>query len=116
MMLVFNSMDAYDAYMEEFNVCEFPCMVLGNDGYNMDMFVESKTWRGALRKFQDVFGKINDDINKWIDGMREAANDGFFKQSSGNTDTNNCFSYEIEDLGDNQFYIYLNLHGIYKKG
>lgn len=88
-------------------------VVRENGWIKADLLTECKSWKTAVRRF---FANHPDSrvIDDWQGCMTEGAENGFFKDSDymlANGTKNEFFSYcyEIEEVGDGLWYIFLNV-------
>lgn len=125
---IFTSFDQYEAWTEQFeDACEYqeiPTAI--DDGWKVavDMFTACKSYKTALRRFEKAFKDVNPGISAWVEGMRESAENGYFKDEckpgwnctkeereefyKGGT-----YSYGIEETSEGYWYIFLNISGIF---
>lgn len=126
--LVFNSLDAYETWIEQFENCsdyeEIPVAI--DDGWKIavDLFTDCKSWKTALRRFEKAFGDYSEDIKGWIECMRESVESGYTSDSlkPGWNATEEekqdlykygTYSWGVEEQDDGYWYIFLNISGVY---
>lgn len=126
--LVFNSLDAYETWIEQFENCsdyeEIPVAI--DDGWKIavDLFTDCKSWKTALRRFEKAFGDYSEDIKGWIECMRESVESGYTSDSlkPGWNATEEerqdlykkgSYSWGVEEQDDGYWYIFLNISGVY---
>lgn len=117
-MKKFDSMDAYIEWTEGFeNCCEYesiPCII--DDGWKIsaDMFIECKSYKTALRRFEKAFKEVYGNVTNWVEGMRESCENGFWAMEQHEEGRPDCFSYGVEETMEGYWYVYLNVSGIYR--
>lgn len=126
--LVFNSYEAYENWTEQFDGCyeyeEIPTAI--DDGWRIsaDLFTDCKSWKTAIRRFEKAFVDVNPEIRTWIEGIRESAESGYFKEAvepAWNATPEErkeffkggMYSWGIEEVDEGRWYIFLNISGIY---
>lgn len=120
----FNSFEAYEAWTEQFDNCEYcyiPAII--DDGWkiSMDMFTDCKSWKTALNRFKKAFGDYNEDVKAWIDGLYESYECGYThdectyatKELEKERSRYGTFSWGIEEVDEGRWYIFMNLSGSY---
>lgn len=126
----FKSFEEYEKWREQFEnysvYQEIPCAI--DDGWkiSMDLFVECKSWKTALRRFSKAFADVNGEIPGWIECMEESCENGNFEDTTGwkpawtsnpkevkEFAKNGTYSYGIEETMEGYWYIFLNISGIY---
>mgnify|MGYP002623456681 CR=1 FL=1 len=115
--LVFNSMDAYEAWTEKFeNASDYEMIPTAiDDGWKVavDMFTECKSYKTALRRFEKAFENVNSEINEWFECMRECCESGYFKEIENSYPEGGTYSWGVEETMEGYWYIYLNISGSY---
>lgn len=111
----FKSYNEYEAWAENFeNGAEYeeiPTYIEDGDRISADMIVECKKATTAVKKFVKQFEKFA-LVKEWaMDSMMECVNDGTFKDTY--SDDGNMYSWEIEEIDEGIFYIYIVLKGVY---
>jgi len=128
--LVFNSWEAYENWTNQFSGCyeyqEIPTAI--DDGWkiSVDMFTACKSWKTVLRWFEKAFGNISPEIHTWVECIRESCESGYFKDTTGcypawTTDPEEIkkflkggsYSWEVEEVYEGYWYIFLNISGVY---
>jgi len=117
----FSNFNEYEDWTERFdNCCDYEKIpVLIDDGWKIsaDMTTECKSWKTALRRFAKVFGDADESVKEWIEFMRDAADCGQFHEKYipiiTKDDDGSFYSWGIEDVGDDIWYVYLNVSGVY---
>lgn len=125
----FKSMDEYEAWTETYEepseYQRIPSIIDNGFGMMMDMFTECKSWKTALRRFEKAFASYDPAIVTWIEGMKEAAGEGYFedrlkpgywittKEERAEFFKGGSFSWGIEETSEGLWYIYLNISGVY---
>ena len=116
---IFNNFNEYETWSEQFEECEEyfnMATAIVDDSIqkvSCDTIIECKYWKTALRRFEETFAHINPEISGWVAEMRECAENGTFKGSLSECDGKHSWSYGIEQIDENEWYVYLNLRGIY---
>ena len=95
-------------YEEVTVICE-------NGWIKTDLLTECKSYKTALRRFFKALADIP-AIVEWLPGMLEAAENGCFKMNDntmadGTRNPCTCYAYEIEELDNGLWYIFLNVRG-----
>ena len=126
---MFKSVDEYENWTNKFENCsdneEIPVCI--DDGFKIsaDALIECKTWKTALNRFEKAF--FMNDLKPWIETMKESCQNGYFENITGWMPTYTCtkeeleeivkngtYSYGVECLDENLWYIYLNVSGVYR--
>lgn len=128
----FTSYEQYEIWTEKFDNCsdyeEIPTLI--DDGWKlaMDMFVECKSYKTALRRFAKAFGCTDENagVKDWIEGMTESCESGYFSDTAGwhpawtndpeeirKAAEGGTYSWGVEELDEGRWYIFLNISGIY---
>lgn len=117
---IFKNLKDYETWTESYDNCyeyeEFPVVINNGNKIMMDMFTDCKSWKTALRRFGKQFGDIigEDIIKEWIDAMRECCEDGYFNDTTGwRPEWNGTYSWQVEEIDENKWYIFLNISGVY---
>lgn len=106
---------SFDEFDQSGTAGEYEALtVLHKSGWiKCDIMTECKSYKTALRRF---FKMIGDDphFEGWYESMREAAENGYFKMNDfvmGNGEKNPLpgYAYEIEELDEGLWYIFLNI-------
>lgn len=91
--------------------------VLAENGWiKADLMTECKSWKTALRRFFKALNPNGDEeFSGWYECMTESAENGYFKGNDftmADGSRNQCPSYawEIEEMNDGEWYIFLNIH------
>lgn len=128
-MITFKNMDEYEAWTEQFDNCSdyqnIPTAIDDGNKLSIDMFTECKSWKIALRRFEKTFGKVDKTVSGWVEEMRESAESGYSKgcwepgygwtkEEIEESRRNGTFSWGIEQY-DSEWYIFLNVSGIYRE-
>lgn len=92
---------------------EHMTVVNENGWIKADLLTECKNWKTALRRFFNAHPdqRVVDD---WRECMIESAENGYFKDNdstlaSGEHNPFFSYAYEIEQLDDSLFYVFLNV-------
>lgn len=91
-------------------------VVAENGWINADLMTECKSWKTALRRFFKVLDPNNaEEFEGWYECMRECAENGYFKMNDsrmadGSHNPYMSFAWEIEEMDDGEWYIFLNIH------
>ena len=112
---VFYGYDAYSAYVDKVSVTELtetPTLVFTSNSINMDMHVECKGWRTAVNRFKKQFSDVSENVSRWIDVISDGCEGGVFSERYRETPSD-YYMYSVEEVGENLFYIYLNIAGWY---
>lgn len=125
---IFKSFKEYESWTERFENCsdyeEIPCVIDNGWKISMDMLTECRSWKTALRRFEKQFKDVDENagITDWVEGIRESCENGYFKDAMTMYDkeeekktaqTFGTYSWGIEDVGENYWYIFLNISGEY---
>ena len=111
----FNSFDEFHA-AEVSGEWEALTVVTEGGWINSDIMTECKSWKTALRRFFKALDPDNSDVfSVWHECMMGSAENGYFKMNDftmADGSRNPCPSYawEIEDMNDGEWYIFLNIH------
>jgi hypothetical protein len=78
-----------------------------------DIITECRSWKIALRRFFEALGE-DSRLEGWYESMREGAENGYAQLNDftlGNGNRNDCpsYAYEIEEIQDGVWYIFLNI-------
>lgn len=81
----------------------------------IDLMTECKRWQTAVRRFFKAIG-ADVRIDGWQECIEECCSNGFFRESDYYVDTLNgvrneyhSYSWEVEEINDGQWYIFLNV-------
>lgn len=126
---MFKSFDEYENWTNQFENCsdyeKIPVYI--DDGFKIsaDAIIECKTWKTALNRFEKAFPM--DVLNPWIEIMKESCGSGYFEDIKGWMPAYACekeelkeiaksgtYSWGVEYLDENLWYIYLNVSGGYR--
>lgn len=127
-MKKFNNYDEFENWVDTFEnpgeIEEIPVAI--DDGWkiSVDMATACKSYKTALRRFEKIFREVSEDITPWVEVMRESCENGYFKDmwKPGWTATedeikeyskNGTYSWGVEEISDDSWYIFLNISGIY---
>lgn len=118
--LVFNSQEAYENWMEQFNsYADFESIpTVIDDGWKIsaDLMVECKSYKTALRRFEKAFKDIP-DIAEFYECLADSCDLKCFSAKEGYMDNQKKYgvlSYGVEQIDENRWYIYVNLSGGYR--
>lgn len=124
----FTSYEEYENWTESFENCfeyeEIPSLI--DDGWklSMDIMIDCKTWKTALRRFEKAFVSCDPEIKVWVDGMKESCECGYWNDISlpswdatpeelKEFNSFGTFSWGIEEIDECRWYIFLNISGEY---
>lgn len=73
-----------------------------------DLVTTCKSWKTALKRFFSVLHE--EEFDSWYECMRETKENGYTKENNRDPETGDMtYSWEIEWLDDNLWYIFLNV-------
>lgn len=116
-MKSFKSFTEYEQWADSFDGCweyeDIPCII--NDGWKIaaDMMIECKSHKTALRRFAKTFNPISDAVATWTEGMKESCETGCFHDAEQSYPEGGTYSWGVEEVSDNLWYVYLNISGSY---
>lgn len=111
----FNNFDEFSA-AEVSGERETLTVVTENGWIKADLMTECKSWKTALRRFFKALDPNNaEEFKGWYECMRESAENGYFKMNDsrmadGSRNPYMSFAWEIEEMDDGEWYIFLNIH------
>ena len=115
-MKKFGSFDEYIEWTEQFDNCSdyeaIPTAIDDGKKISMDMFVECKSFKTAIRRFERAFAEFGAEMDGWIDSMRESCENGCFKDSY-REDSANAYSWGVEEPMDGYWYVFLSISGVH---
>lgn len=123
----FDSFSEYDAWTETFdNAADYQMIpTIIDDGWkvSIDLFIECKKAKTAIRRFISTFSEYFPDVKDWGDGMLESIEAGYWHSDSHGyqdaeeerriANTFGAFSWGVEETMEGVWYIYLNVSGEY---
>lgn len=109
----FNSFDEFDA-AEVAGEYEALTIVKENGWINSDLMTECKSWKTAVRRFFKALATVYPEIAEWEEGLKESAENGYFKENDftmadGTRNPFPSYAWEIEEVQENVWYIFLNV-------
>lgn len=124
----FDSFDKYEAWADTFENAsdyqEIPAII--DDGWrvSMDLFVECKSYKTAIRRFAKAFRSSFPDVTDWAESMAESCENGYWKdrvwydsksamENREISETFGTFSWGVEENMEGYWYIFLNVSGEY---
>jgi len=107
----FTSFDEFENSNTSGNM-ETVTVIKENEWFKVDLMTECKSYKTALNRFFNMLSDIP-LLMEWKNEMIESCENGYFKcndmmMSDGTYNTEPCFAWEVEQLDDNLFYIFLN--------
>lgn len=111
----FNSFDELSA-AEVSGEWEALTVVTEGGWIKADLVTECKSWKTALRRFFKALNPDNSGLfNGWCECMMESAENGYFKgndftMADGSRNPCPSYAWEIEEMNDGEWYIFLNIH------
>lgn len=91
-------------------------VVTENGWIKADLMTECKSWKTALRRFFKALDPDSaEEFDGWCECMRESAESGCFKlndsrMADGSRNPFMTYAWEIEEMNDGEWYIFLNIH------
>lgn len=91
-------------------------VVTENGWIKADLMTECKSWKTALRRFFKALDPDSaEEFEGWYECMRESAENGYFKgndftMADGSRNPYTSYVWEIEEMNDGEWYIFLNIH------
>lgn len=115
--MVFESMEAYEKWLDKIEIIdEIPCVIFDGWKFAADLQTECKSYKTALKRFEKAIADAHPAAKTYIEGMKESAEGGMYKDSFTSKDEEgkiHMYSWGIEKIDDDLYYLYLNFSGIY---
>lgn len=127
---IFDSWDAYEAWADSFEGCyeyqTIPSAIVVDNGYRIDLMVECKGYKTAIRRFRKAFENISPSISDWCETMTESCENGYWsdsvkpswfhtKKEYSDYIRNGFYAWGVEQIDDGLWYVYLNASGCHAR-